>query len=148
MLTDASASLDGVPIDLHGLSRTRSRAPFLDAGLVRRLPGARFPILLGHAPDYMQAVLRGGLDADALMLAGHTHGGQVQIPGFGPLVTLSSVPRWLAGGGVFQRGASWLVCSRGIGMERGHAPRIRFACRPQLIVLELQAPAANPDRPR
>ncbi|MCU0863729.1 MAG: hypothetical protein MUC36_08065 [Planctomycetes bacterium] len=148
VLNDASASLDGVPIDLHGLSRTRSRAPFLDAGIVRRLPGERFPILFGHAPDFMQAVLRGGLDTDALMLAGHTHGGQVQIPGFGPLVTLSSVPRWLAGGGVFQRGASWLVCSRGIGMERGHAPRIRFACRPQLIVLELQAPAANADRPR
>lgn len=148
VLNDSSASLEGVPIDLHGLSRMRSRAPLLDAGIVRRLPGPRFPILFGHAPDYMQAVLRGGLDADALMLAGHTHGGQVQVPGFGPLVTLSSVPRWLAGGGVFQRGASWLVCSRGIGMERGHAPRIRFACRPQLIVLELQAPAADSGRPR
>jgi uncharacterized protein len=148
VLNDASASLDGVPIDLHGLSRMRSRAPLLDAGIVRRLPGARFPILLGHAPDYMQAVLRGGLDADALMVAGHTHGGQVQIPGFGPLVTLSSVPRWLAGGGVFRRGACWLVCSRGIGMERGHAPRLRFACRPQLIVLELQAPTADRGRPQ
>ena len=40
-------------------------------------------------------------------------------------------------GGVFQRGDTWLVCSRGIGMERSHAPRVRFWCRPQLVLLEL-----------
>ena len=136
-LVDGDASLPGVPIDVHGMSRMRSRAPRFDAGMVKRLGGERFPIVIGHAPDFMLAVLRGGLQADALLVAGHTHGGQIQVPGFGPLITLSSAPRWLAGGGVFQRGASWLVCSRGIGMERDAAPRVRFWCRPQLIVLEL-----------
>jgi predicted MPP superfamily phosphohydrolase len=48
------------------------------------------------------------------------------------------VPRWLAAGGVFQQQGAWLVCSRGIGMERGLAPQVRFCCRPQLIVLELR----------
>jgi hypothetical protein len=138
VLVDAHAALPNVPIDLYGLSRMRSRAPLLDAGLVRRLGGERFPIVLGHAPDFMLSVLRGGLRTDALMVAGHTHGGQVQVPGFGPLVTLSSVPRWLAAGGVFQQQGAWLVCSRGIGMERGLAPQVRFCCRPQLIVLELR----------
>lgn len=139
-IDDASVALDGAPIDVVGLGRMRSRAPFADVGLVRRLGGERFPIVVGHAPDFMLSVLQGGLDVDALMVAGHTHGGQVQVPGLGPLLTLSSVPRWLAGGGVFQRGRTWLCCSRGIGMERDAAPRIRFCCRPQLLVLELSGP--------
>jgi predicted MPP superfamily phosphohydrolase len=126
-----------VPILLHGLDRMRSRVPFVDAGMVRRLHGSCYPIIMGHAPDFMQSVLRDGLQADALMVAGHTHGGQVQVPGFGPLITLSGVPRWLAGGGVFRHGETWLCCSRGIGMERSSAPRIRFWCRPQLLLLEL-----------
>lgn len=142
---DETVALAGVPIDVVGLGRMRSRAPFADAGLVRRLRGERFPIVVGHAPDFMLSVLHGGLDVDALMVAGHTHGGQVQVPGLGPLMTLSAVPRWLAAGGVFLRGRTWLCCSRGIGMERDAAPRIRFCCRPQLLVLELSGPAAAGD---
>ena len=30
-----------------------------------------------------------------------------------------------------------LLVSRGIGLERGHAPRIRFLCRPELVVIDL-----------
>jgi uncharacterized protein len=140
VMNDRSVELSGVPIALHGLSRARSRAPFVDAGLVRRLGQERFPLVFGHAPDFMLSVLRDGYALDGVMLAGHTHGGQVQIPGFGPLVTLSAVPRWLAGGGVFQRGPTWLAQSRGLGMERGDAPRLRLFCRPQLLLLTLRAP--------
>jgi predicted MPP superfamily phosphohydrolase len=139
VLVDDHAALAGVPIDLIGLSRARGRRHALDVGLVQRLRGERFPIVLAHAPDYMRCVLDGGFRAEALFLAGHTHGGQVQVPGFGPLITLSSVPRWLAGGGVFRSGDTWLAVSRGIGMERDQAPRIRFWCRPQLLLLELAA---------
>ncbi|MEZ6037163.1 MAG: hypothetical protein R3F29_06760 [Planctomycetota bacterium] len=149
-LDDGATSLPGVPIDLIGLGRRRSRMEFVDAGLLRRAgsqgAGERFPIVFGHAPDFMQSVLRSGLDLDCLMLAGHTHGGQIQVPGFGPVMTLSSVPRWLAGGGVFARGRAWLGVSRGIGMERGHAPRVRFCCRPQLMVIELGPPAGESPR--
>jgi predicted MPP superfamily phosphohydrolase len=139
VLVDEHAAVPGVPIDVIGLSRARSRAPFVDAGVVRRLGGGRYPIVLGHAPDFMLSVVRDGLATDALMVAGHTHGGQIQVPWLGPILTLSAVPRWLAGGGVHRRGDTWLVCSRGIGMERSDAPRIRFLCRPQLILLELAA---------
>jgi predicted MPP superfamily phosphohydrolase len=141
VISNQHAALPGLPIDVVGLSRMRSRAPFLDAQLVQQLRGERYCIVIGHAPDFMQSVVRDGLQADALFVAGHTHGGQVQIPGFGPPLTLSSVPRWLGGGGVFRRGDTWLCCSRGIGMERSVAPRIRFWCRPQLILLELGTPS-------
>jgi predicted MPP superfamily phosphohydrolase len=146
VLHDETVALPGVPIDVIGLSRMRSRAPFVDAGTVRRLGQERFSIVLGHAPDFMLAALRDRLDRDALFVAGHTHGGQVQLPWFGPIVTLSAVPRWLAGGGVFRHGSTWLACSRGIGMEREHAPRVRFLCRPQLLLLELAAEASPPNR--
>jgi predicted MPP superfamily phosphohydrolase len=138
VLVDEHEALPDVPIDVIGLSRARSRRLSMDAGLVRRLGGDRF--VLGHAPDYMHVAFEHRLRIDGLLLAGHTHGGQVQVPGFGPLITLSSVPRWLAAGGVFRAGDAWLGVSRGIGMERDDAPRIRFWCRPQLLVLDL-APA-------
>lgn len=37
-------------------------------------------------------------------------------------------------------GDSWLGASRGLGMERDVAPRIRFPCRPELVILELAPP--------
>jgi predicted MPP superfamily phosphohydrolase len=140
VLEDATAALPGVPIDVIGLSCPRSRRPAIDLALAQQLRGDRFPIVIGHAPDYMRSVLDRGLRADALLLAGHTHGGQVQVPFVGPLVTLSSVPGWLAAGGVFRRGDAWLAVTRGLGMEGLLAPRIRFWCRPQILVLDLMAP--------
>jgi len=137
VLVDDRASLPGVPVELIGLSRLRSRAPFLDRGVVASLRGERFPIVIGHAPDFMLASVRDGLEADALFVAGHTHGGQLQIPGYGAPVTFSSVPRWLGSGGVFEHGRTWLAVSRGIGLERGAAPQVRLFCRPQLMLLEL-----------
>ncbi len=138
VLVDDRVSVPGVPIDITGLSRLRSRAKFLDRSVVASLRGERFPIVIGHAPDFMLSVVRDGLDPDALFVAGHTHGGQIQIPGFGPPVMFSAVPRWLGGGGVFANGKAWLCCSRGIGLECGDAPRVRLFCRPQLIVLTLK----------
>jgi len=35
------------------------------------------------------------------------------------------------------RPGQWLVVSRGIGMERGHAPRLRFWCRPEILVVDV-----------
>lgn len=95
--------------------------------------GDGFHIVLGHAPDFSL----GDVDAD-LLVAGHTHGGQVQLPLLGALVTFSAVPRHQAEGGVFERpGGGHLVVSRGIGMERGDAPRLRFRCRPEIVVIDV-----------
>lgn len=117
------------PVSLTSVGFTDS----FDAGLSFAATEG-FHIAFGHGPDFS---LSENARAD-LLIAGHTHGGQVVLPGFGPLMTLSKVPRpWGAGGMTGLSGGRQLVVSRGIGMERAYAPRLRFLCRPQLVVIDL-----------
>jgi predicted MPP superfamily phosphohydrolase len=102
----------------------------------------RFHLVMGHSPNYAL----GQIDAD-LLVAGHTHGGQVRLPLVGPLVTLSRVPRsWAVGLTELPSGARLLV-SRGIGMEGAAAPRLRFLCRPELVVIDLVPRQREPGTP-
>lgn len=93
-----------------------------------------YTILLSHYPDAMFLARKRNID---LLLAGHTHGGQIVIPGFGPIMTLSHVPRKIGGGGIHQVEDLTVVVSRGLGMEGHVAPRVRIFCRPQLVLLTL-----------
>jgi hypothetical protein len=92
-----------------------------------------FHVVLGHSPNFAL----GDVAAD-LLIAGHTHGGQVRLPLVGAIMTLSRIPRrWAAGGLTNLPDGRRLLVSRGIGMERCNAPRLRFLCRPELVVLDL-----------
>lgn len=94
-------------------------------------------LLIAHFPD---AVLwRSAPPGTDLTIAGHTHGGQVQLPFFGPPITLSSVPRDAAAGGLHTVSNRRLYVSRGVGLERGSAPRLRFLCPPEVSLLTLRA---------
>ncbi|MBL8083431.1 MAG: metallophosphoesterase [Candidatus Obscuribacter sp.] len=106
-----------------------------DADLKKLAPAQtdRYHIVFGHAPDFARSNTGGDL-----LLAGHTHGGQVCAPGFGPLVYLSTVERKWASGYNRIFGKRDLVVSRGIGMERCYAPRLRFFCHPQLIIITVK----------
>jgi predicted MPP superfamily phosphohydrolase len=91
-----------------------------------------YGIVFGHCPNFAL----GDVHAD-LLVAGHTHGGQVRLPVLGPIITMSAVPRAWAAGATALSGGRALVVSRGIGMERGAAPRLRFLCRPEIVVIDV-----------
>lgn len=121
-------SLDLGELRLTGLSLADSFSPALEVEATDR-----FHIVFGHGPDFALAS-----PAADLLIAGHTHGGQVRLPGFGPPITFSSVPRsWAAGLTQLSKGR-WLYVSRGVGMERGFAPRLRLFCRPELAFLTVE----------
>jgi len=102
-------------------------------------------ILLAHYPDAYE--LLPDPSRTDLVIAGHTHGGQVQVPWFGPPITLSSVPRAVAAGGLHELDGRRLYVSRGLGVERGWAPRVRFNCPPEISLLVLgDAPNPAADR--
>lgn len=125
---DATSHISVGPIDLVPLSFADSFDPHLV------VPGSdHFQVVFGHGPDFML----GQVQAE-LAVAGHTHGGQVNVPFFGPPITLSTVPRsWAAGGHQVLSGGRHLDISRGIGMERNAAPRFRFRCPPEIVVIDL-----------
>ena len=105
-------------------------------GHLARSPDERFAIGLTHAPDSISRWMLAGFD---LVLAGHTHAGQVRVPGVGALVTNSELPSALAGG-LHRIGPGWLHVSPGLGTSK-FAP-IRFNCRPEVTLLQIEGPAA------
>jgi predicted MPP superfamily phosphohydrolase len=75
-------------------------------------------------------------DGFSLLLAGHTHGGQVCVPGVGALVTNCGLDRRMAKGlHRWPGGHAWLHVSAGLGTHPT-AP-VRFACRPEASLLTL-----------
>jgi len=75
-------------------------------------------------------------DGFTLLLAGHTHGGQVCVPGYGALTTNCDLPHSMAKGLHRWPGTdAWLHVSAGLGTHPT-AP-VRFACRPEATILTL-----------
>ncbi|MGO3884810.1 MAG: metallophosphoesterase [Mycetocola sp.] len=92
---------------------------------------------VAHAPyqRVLNAFVTNGAD---LILAGHTHGGQVRVPGFGALVANCDIPRHQASGmssWTHARRTAPLHVSAGLGTSI-YAP-VRFACRPEAAVITL-----------
>jgi len=116
-----------------GLSLGKSRRgdkAFID-NWKHRTKTEEFTIVMGHAPDYISGVVDPDID---LCLAGHTHGGQIRIPFFGPIVTLSNVPREWAMGYRKVHNIRMNV-SAGIGAEHhSDLPAIRFNCPPTMTL--------------
>jgi uncharacterized protein len=135
--------VDGVPIELLGLDDAHLR--WQDLRVAPRRAPDRFGLAVMHSPDSAPESAALGYD---LLVAGHTHGGQVCVPGVGALVTNSSMPPRLAAG-LIRMGTAILHTSPGLGTSK-YAP-FRFACRPEATLLELgprSRPGSSPASPR
>jgi len=100
--------------------------------LLNQIPKDEFSILLYHYPDEIED-LAGQLD---LYCAGHTHGGQIAMPFYGALITYSKFDKKYESG-LYKVKDTWLYVNRGIGMEGGNTPRVRFCARPELTIIEI-----------
>jgi len=107
-----------------------------EANLSRALaeiPSNAFSVLLYHYPDLIKEVAARNVD---LYCAGHTHGGQIALPVFGALVTFSKFGKQYEAG-LYRESKTSLYVNRGIGMEGGNAPRVRFWARPELTIIDV-----------
>jgi uncharacterized protein len=125
-------SVKGASIELIGLPGARRFE--LERAFLRRIPGKQkgIPrIVLSHFPDHLRHTSE--LAAD-LLLAGHTHGGQMCLPGKIPLMWHDSLPCRLSRG-VHKVNGTWLVVSRGLGHT---GLPFRVFCPPEMIELRLR----------
>ncbi len=130
-------ALDGLPVELLGLDDAHIRRH--DLRVAPRRSPAGFGVAVMHSPDSAPEAAVLGYD---LIVAGHTHGGQIRLPVIGALVTNSVMPRRLASG-LIRMGAAVLHTSPGLGTSK-FAP-FRFWCRPEVTFLELvRRSAPNP----
>jgi uncharacterized protein len=97
------------------------------------IPPDAFTVFLCHTPDVIELLSPGRVD---LFCAGHTHGGQVALPFYGALLTFSQFGKKYESG-LYRVGKTWLYVTRGIGMEGGPVPRVRFCARPEITVIDL-----------
>jgi predicted MPP superfamily phosphohydrolase len=92
---------------------------------------------VSHAP-YLRVIDAMGEAGVDLLLAGHTHGGQVCIPGFGALVTNCDLPRKNAKGlSLWNFAGKTLILNVVAGLGHSIFAPVRFACRPEVRLLTL-----------
>jgi len=101
--------------------------------LVEQAPNGVPRVLLYHSPELMPQAAGHGLE---LYLCGHTHGGQVRVPGYGALITSSQLGRDYVMGH-YRLGTTNLYVSRGVGLEGLSAPRVRFLSPPEITLVTL-----------
>ncbi|CAN5520926.1 hypothetical protein BH10PLA1_BH10PLA1_13990 [soil metagenome] len=128
---DAAIELIGLP----GVHRG-DLSPDVLAAFPPKSPGS-LRIVLSHYPDHVRKVST--LHAD-IMLTGHTHGGQICLPGGVPIVRHDSLPRRYCKG-IHCVNDLWLVVSRGFGFAGG--VNVRMFCPAEVIVLTFRSDQSN-----
>lgn len=97
-------------------------------------------VVLSHHPDVVLDLDAIEAPPPALVVAGHTHGGQIAVPGFGPLVTSSRLPRRFARGYGLWHGIP-LLTTVGIGTSLVPA---RFLVPPEVVLVTLEPAGGSP----
>lgn len=118
-LTDKAATLPDQSAAVVGVTGTIDGLP--------EIPDAPIKLLLTHHPDFVERV--GGITFD-LVMAGHSHGGQVRIPFLGAPIVPAGVKQYKRGR--FDTPIGPLYVTTGLGMW--FLP-FRFFCRPEIVAI-------------
>ena len=131
----ATMKIDGREVDVRGVDDPHISRDRYDEVAGPFDSAADLTLGVTHAP-YLRVLDAMAADGADLVLAGHTHGGQLCVPGVGALVTNCDLPRKQAKG-LSEHDGSVLHVSAGLGTSP-YAP-VRFACRPEATLLTLTA---------
>ncbi|MCY8643679.1 metallophosphoesterase [Bacillus haynesii] len=122
--------IDGSVIEIASLDDLMLGSPDYE-GILSKLSEKAFSILLVHEPD---AALTAKQFPVNLQISGHTHGGQIQIPVFGPLITPPYGEIYTEG--MYETAGMKIYVNRGIGTTR--LP-LRFLSKPEITVFQLES---------
>ena len=131
--TVATLTRDGQSLHLCGVDDIWYGDVHLE-NVIAQLNDAGAAILLAHEPDYADtSAATGKFD---LQISGHTHGGQVVVPFYGPPMLPHLGHKYPSG--LYRVGNMFQYTNRGVGM---HSLPVRFNCPPEITIFELQSAA-------
>lgn len=135
-LIDQAMAHPDLPMIVGGVDcqyQKKTSGDALKMGLsMEGLPRDRFRLGLAHIPRWLPALSAMGFD---LVLSGHTHGGQVRLPGGRPLYNATRDWPLDLTSGVIRMNRTTLVISRGLGESARQG--LRICCRPMLVMMTL-----------
>lgn len=135
LLLNTSANIrliDGSLLWIAGIDDAMLGRPDLQAAM-SKIPKNSYTILLSHAPDKAAEAAEYPIQ---VQLSGHSHGGQIQIPFYGPLVTPPFAEKFVEGFYTVGRAENLtLYVNRGLGTTR--LP-FRFLSQPELAIFTLE----------
>lgn len=123
----------GERVWISGIADAYFDVPDLSLAIPQRKPNEPI-VLLGHEPDFADTVASQNCGVD-LMLAGHTHGGQVRVPFLPALLLPAMGEKYVEDLHVVGTSKMQIYVNRGLGCM--HLP-FRFNCPPELTLLTLQ----------
>lgn len=127
----ASVSFNGAKLWIAGIDETLLGYPNLPATFAR-IPDGAAALALWHEPEFAEEAAAKGAFAQ---LSGHTHGGQIRIPGVGPVGLPIDGKRYVIGHNNVD--GMQVYTSRGVGVFR---PPMRFNCPPEVTIIMLTLP--------
>ncbi|WP_077617654.1 metallophosphoesterase [Bacillus sinesaloumensis] len=132
MNTSREVILNDSTITIVGLDDVMLGRPDFEQAF-QNVDSSRFTILLAHEPDIAERAAKKGAH---MQLSGHSHGGQIQLPFVGPLITPPLGSIYYEGDHIIGPNKMFLYVNRGIGTTR--LP-LRFLAKPEISVFTLQS---------
>jgi len=136
-LNNESRVIENLPLEVIGIHCDRGKVPDsveFATSIPVRTGSPLMRLLLCHYPDWFHIAADMSVD---LMLSGHTHGGQIRLPGGLAMINHSDLPLSMSSG-LLRQGGKLCAISRGMGEVAGPWLGWRFACSRQLPVYTLR----------